>query len=238
MKIKFILVLFVTFLMMNLAFATENNILEVKYTDTTLSKNYKVGRVEPFIFKIKNEDFQRKNVIIKRKVLNGMGEKIIEKDGWDLKYSKDPTINNLDHVEYETSINPGEEIEMELESKFTIIPSNGKLEIPKVIVIDTETNKIISATETRFIEIQCNTDGVCDHNIHENFKNCPQDCDSGQKDLWCDRKQDRKCDPDCLDYLDPDCKEGEGNQIFKTLKVIVEKLEEEMNSFSSSILKI
>jgi putative hemolysin len=41
----------------------------------------------------------------------------------------------------------------------------------------------------------------------ENFKICPEDCPSGEQDMYCDGVTDGKCDPDCVESgeYDPDC---------------------------------
>lgn len=51
----------------------------------------------------------------------------------------------------------------------------------------------------------CNSNNICEEN--ENYVSCEQDCPSGSKDGWCDRKTDGKCDPDCLEGIDKDCLE-------------------------------
>lgn len=50
---------------------------------------------------------------------------------------------------------------------------------------------------------------VCGDNIcqpHESYESCPKDCKSGEKDDYCDKIEDGKCDPDCTLKQDPDCK--------------------------------
>ena len=50
---------------------------------------------------------------------------------------------------------------------------------------------------------------LCNHNAKcenfENFYSFPDDCPSGSKDNICDALIDGKCDPDCLEGVDPDC---------------------------------
>ncbi len=55
-------------------------------------------------------------------------------------------------------------------------------------------------------ELLCNNDGIC--NNYETVLTCPNDCPSGSKDGWCDKKSDSICDPDCIIGAgDPDCEE-------------------------------
>ena len=48
-------------------------------------------------------------------------------------------------------------------------------------------------------------DDVCD--ADENYNNCHEDCPSGEKDNYCDKQSDGKCDPDCSKEEDIECKE-------------------------------
>ena len=50
----------------------------------------------------------------------------------------------------------------------------------------------------------CDGNGVCS-NPPENYANCPQDCQPGGKDGYCDGLRDGVCDPDCGRRQDPDC---------------------------------
>jgi hypothetical protein len=72
----------------------------------------------------------------------------------------------------------------------------------------------------------CNVNNVCDDN--ENYKNCPQDCKSGQEDNYCDKVNDEVCDPDCDEDEDIDCKVVEEirEEIKKEDIVMKELLEE------------
>ncbi|NQT66175.1 MAG: hypothetical protein HQ569_01195 [Actinobacteria bacterium] len=47
-------------------------------------------------------------------------------------------------------------------------------------------------------------DGIC--KLEESYKNCQADCPSGFKDNYCDSISDGRCDPDCIDNQDADCK--------------------------------
>ena len=45
--------------------------------------------------------------------------------------------------------------------------------------------------------------GVCED--HESYFDCPEDCESGMVDGYCDKMLDGICDRDCPVYLDKDC---------------------------------
>jgi len=49
----------------------------------------------------------------------------------------------------------------------------------------------------------CNSNLICDEN--ENYNTCPQECNSGVKDGYCDKVKDNICDPDCDSAEDIDC---------------------------------
>lgn len=51
-------------------------------------------------------------------------------------------------------------------------------------------------------------DNYCDVNKSENYLSCPNDCPSGSSDGYCDKVKDSKCDPDCKEAEDEDCKRG------------------------------
>lgn len=50
----------------------------------------------------------------------------------------------------------------------------------------------------------CIRNGICEAN--ENYLTCPGDCPSGSPDGYCDRISDNKCDPDCSENSDLDCR--------------------------------
>jgi putative hemolysin len=56
-----------------------------------------------------------------------------------------------------------------------------------------------------FLETECG-DGIC--GIPENAETCEKDCPTGQYDYYCDGVADARCDPDCVQNEDPDCKGG------------------------------
>lgn len=56
--------------------------------------------------------------------------------------------------------------------------------------------------EVGFFTSKCG-DGKCQ--VHESMFSCPEDCPTGVKDEYCDKKKDGKCDPDCPVMLDEDC---------------------------------
>jgi len=51
---------------------------------------------------------------------------------------------------------------------------------------------------------RCNADSICD--ADENYQTCPQDCLSGGEDGYCDMQSDGRCDPDCGESEDVDCR--------------------------------
>ncbi len=51
----------------------------------------------------------------------------------------------------------------------------------------------------------CNSNGKCDIDKGEFYLNCAQDCPSGSKDGYCDKAEDKRCDPDCSPQTDEDC---------------------------------
>jgi hypothetical protein len=53
---------------------------------------------------------------------------------------------------------------------------------------------------------QCNANNICESDLKENYKTCPQDCASGIEDNYCDGFEDNICDPDCSEEEDVDCK--------------------------------
>ena len=53
-------------------------------------------------------------------------------------------------------------------------------------------------------KLVCNYNFVCESG--ENYGNCIQDCLSGLEDNYCDRLKDRRCDPDCREKEDSDCR--------------------------------
>ena len=172
MKNKIIIIIIAIFLIAGQVLAVNTNTLYPYYSENNLIKSYIVNELNEFKFIIKNEENIKRDIIIEREILTGMGEVILEKQGWTKKPDEDPTLNTLNKFEYLTSINPSEELEFTLKSKFTMIPSNGKLEIPIIKILDAETKKVISTTYPKTIEIKCKIDSYCDLSIHENFKNC------------------------------------------------------------------
>ncbi|MCX6710457.1 MAG: hypothetical protein NTV63_05935, partial [Candidatus Woesearchaeota archaeon] len=55
---------------------------------------------------------------------------------------------------------------------------------------------------------------ICDNT--ESYLNCPDDCPSGGRDLYCDSKSDGRCDPDCAKSEDPDCRAGAKSSLQKS----------------------
>lgn len=51
----------------------------------------------------------------------------------------------------------------------------------------------------------CNENGKCEE--PENYLSCPEDCSIKKEDRYCLAEKDGTCDPDCMEGIDPDCKE-------------------------------
>ena len=77
----------------------------------------------------------------------------------------------------------------------------------------------------RCVKNKCVSDkcgnGVCDVMVGENYNTCPQDCQSGSKDGYCDRVIDGKCDPDCKKEEDLDCVEPKRSHVVHFFIMIV-----------------
>jgi len=58
------------------------------------------------------------------------------------------------------------------------------------------------------INVICNQNKQCEADKLENYQSCPDDCPSGSQDGICDLVRDGKCDPDCYEEADIDCKCG------------------------------
>lgn len=61
--------------------------------------------------------------------------------------------------------------------------------------------------------------GMCDKD--ENYGSCPQDCESGRRDGYCDGVKDGRCDPDCPEGRDADCKGGVNKFLIIIILLIV-----------------
>lgn len=75
--------------------------------------------------------------------------------------------------------------------------------------------------------LSCNHNQICEPEEGENYAECPEDCPSGGKDDYCDKKQDNICDPDCSKEQDIDCrstkseKPGKTNSIYYIILAII-----------------
>lgn len=74
------------------------------------------------------------------------------------------------------------------------VTSDGEKEISRYMGLD-------------FIESTCG-DGVC--GLPENYKTCPEDCESNAEDGVCNSILKDGCDPDCMPDEDLDCQPEEG----------------------------
>ncbi|MCD6216107.1 MAG: DUF333 domain-containing protein [Candidatus Aenigmarchaeota archaeon] len=61
--------------------------------------------------------------------------------------------------------------------------------------------------------------GMCDKD--ENYGSCPQDCESGRRDGYCDGVKDGRCDPDCPEERDVDCKGGANKFLIAIILLVV-----------------
>lgn len=66
--------------------------------------------------------------------------------------------------------------------------------------------RVLTIDVSSFSEI-CNSNGICDG--YENFRACPAECGSSGKDGYCNPIYNGKCDPDCANREDIDCKPPE-----------------------------
>ena len=69
------------------------------------------------------------------------------------------------------------------------------------LVYDPEGDRILSYDVSSFSSYCGN--GRCDQG--EYYFTCPEECDSGIGDYFCDGEEDGTCDPDCETNQDPDC---------------------------------
>tara|TARA_Y100000310_G_C20589660_1_gene767290 strand:+ start:426 stop:1124 length:699 start_codon:yes stop_codon:yes gene_type:complete len=73
----------------------------------------------------------------------------------------------------------------------------------RIDIYDTsELEPMLSIDISQFSQTNCG-DNVCSST--ESFFTCPEDCQSGELDNYCDNIQDNKCDPDCAIEEDQDC---------------------------------
>lgn len=121
-------------------------------------------------------------------------------------YSADPVLR------WDITLKPSETKEITYKLNFTLIPAplknrNYTLQSASFEVEgDIYESKRPVVYFTGVIKEPCNYNGVCDPG--ENYGNCFQDCFSGGRDDYCDRKDDLICDPDCAEGADPDCELG------------------------------
>jgi len=100
------------------------------------------------------------------------------------------------------------------EAKFDLTDLYTTLYIPymketKNIAIFKDKKSIFTYEVSQYADV-CG-DGSCQP--HESNEDCPDDCPSGMEDDYCDKKEDGKCDPDCTQGEDLDCKkdtDGDG----------------------------
>lgn len=64
-------------------------------------------------------------------------------------------------------------------------------------------------------------DKICNFEQGENFLNCPQDCNSGSKDNYCDKVNDGICDPDCTKEEDSDCKKTQSTEPYLLVVITI-----------------
>jgi hypothetical protein len=238
MKISIILMGVITIILLSsVVLATKTNEILISYSKDINEISYEVRKPQLTQFTIKNNEDIQRTVIIQRLINNGMGETLTSYPGGEIKYLETESIG-WPYLEYEITLGPDEEKEIGFEIKYRIIPTNSLIELEEIKVLDKSSRSIITTSEkNKYIKIECNSDGICDKNIHENYKNCPQDCISGNEDSWCDGQKDGKCDPDCLAHLDKDCKEGEGNQKVYSLRTKMIKEKKQLSEEKTGILQ-
>lgn len=96
----------------------------------------------------------------------------------------------------------------------------------KEIVISRNDEKILNIDVSVFANI-CNNNGICDGS--ESFRSCPQECDSSAQDGFCNSIYNGKCDLDCKNNEDRDC---------RVIKISEEKPEEIPEKKSNYLLYI
>ena len=72
----------------------------------------------------------------------------------------------------------------------------------EIVIYNDKNEKELTVDVSYFADV-CG-DGVCQK--HESYEDCRQDCKSGGKDDYCDKVGEGKCDPDCKESEDIDCK--------------------------------
>ena len=122
---------------------------------------------------------------------------------------------NVDNVKtFQLTIAKKDSVFISYSAGFFTIPEqllNKPFFIGKAAFTDKENNQYFSENIEIFIksnkEFKCNFNFLCEEG--ENYENCFQDCTSGHKDSYCDELKDGRCDPDCAQNKDSDCRNKE-----------------------------
>ncbi len=64
---------------------------------------------------------------------------------------------------------------------------------------------LAASTKDLNVEVEFCGNNRCDIEVKEYVLNCPKDCPAGSKDNYCDKLEDKICDPDCKKTEDKDC---------------------------------
>lgn len=130
------------------------------------------------------------------------GDKICEKADCGCTFAEDSDCSAFiipTSPRYEWSFSLGANEKKKIQ--YRVKPLNlGVIKISPTIA-ETRKGKFYSNLLT--IKVKCDANGLCEGK--ENYGNCPEDCNSGGKDDYCDRVLDGICDPDCRKEADPDC---------------------------------
>ncbi len=135
-------------------------------------------------------------------------------------------------VSKETAILPPEELaETTIDLLLPYYPNAKTLQILKndAVLLEADLSNFATCNENNVCDKletieTCPKDCTCGNRVcdgNENYVSCSTDCASGEKDDYCDRVFDNKCDPDCSEKEDFDCgKEKTGSPIAISIYII------------------
>ncbi len=200
-KLTGILILFI--LSINLSLANVNEII----LENNMDGSYNIEENTIHKFTVTNT----KNTLQSIKIIRQINpeETLVSYPNAIIKYMQLEHME-IPYLEYDIDLQKNQEKQFEVKVKYDYLPYNGKVILPSIFVKDSKTERLVGKSMYEVIQIECKIDNICDKKVKENSLNCPEDCQSGEEDGICDMKEDGKCDPNCLTYLDSDCEEGEG----------------------------